>query len=247
MVDFADVSTKAVEEMKKANPDRFQHLGRYGAHSSLVSKATEAAEHAVSKAAEGTSAEGLKNIADTAFRKSFNREATSVLAKNGHPGAAVVNAGRNGLSSIGEGFNQIFRGKAKNAAGELVVKEPGRLSKSLAWLPNKIGNFAKSHPKLAFVSVGLGAVYGGARLLENRNEAKQRAEYEANMQQVAAMQQAAVAAQQAPVNPYYGGVSREEAAAMEAQMRSGGQQGGFVAAEQQRRAAASAVEQAAKA
>lgn len=245
MVNYTEISDTALKEMREASATRFQHITRYGAEAGLTAKATTAAEGAVAKALAGNAnatPEELTNIADKAFRRTFSREATSLLAgKGGHIGATLTNAGRNIGNGVAEGARQIF-GRTKGADGEIVAKAPGRIAKSFTWLPDKIGNVVKNNPRLAFVGVGLGAVYGGAKLLEGRNEAKQQAEYEANMQQVAAMQ-AAAAQQGGARGGYYGSVSAEEAAAMDAQMRTGGQNGGFAAAEMQRRAAAAAVEQ----
>lgn len=243
MVDVHDISSKALEDMKK-DKGFFQKLGLYGGEAQLVASARTAAENKVAAAvAENANiaTKELESLASDTFRKTLKAEGNALLADKGHLVASLKNMGRNGWNGGAEGFRNIF-GRTKNAAGEVVAKEPGRISKAFAWLPNKIGNFAKNNPRFTFVAAGLGAVYGGARLLENRSAAKQQAEYEANMQQVAAMQ-AAAAQQGGARGGYYGSVTAEEAAAMDAQMRTGGQNAGFAAAEMQRRAAAVAVEQ----
>lgn len=242
LVNFTDVSDAALKEMRSGSEGLFKKLAFHsGAEAGVTAKAHEAANAAVA-ASKLTGADELKGVADKAFRSVFRAESDHLLADKGHIWNVVKSFFRKIFGSAADGAGEIV-GYTRNKANEFVKAPPGRVAKTLAWVPNKIGSFAKGHPKLALFGLAAGGIYAGSRVVASREEAKNQANYEAQMQQVAAMQQQAAA----PQNPYYGGVSAEEAAAMEAQMRNGGQQSGFVAAEQQRRAAAAATEQASKA
>lgn len=239
-VDFTAVESEATKALKESE-GLFKKLGLHsGSEATLFGKANEAARAAVENS-KLTAPDELKTVADTAFRKTFHAEADHLLASKGHGVNVVKSFFRKTFGGAADGVAEMS-GYTRGKAGDFMKAPPGRISRGLAWVPNKIGNFAKNNPKLAFFGLAAGAVYAGSRVVASRNEANSQAEYEANMRQVAAMQQAAP-----QPSAYYGGVTDAEMAAMEAQMRTGGQNGGFAAAEMQRRAAAASVEQAAKA
>lgn len=209
--------------------------------SGMLPNAQKYAQQAVIAAQEA----GVKGKAlDTVAKKALTGMMDAEMAARGNFGASMRNLGR---SLTGQIPNEV----AKIAKSPVHANRAGLLSRSASWLPNTMAKYRKT----SLVGLGAAAVYGVSRLVGGRRADAAQAQYQGQMQEMAAMQQQtaaleqqaalmeqqariaqdnAVASQYGGVRSYKNSVSAEEAAYMNSQMRDSGAQG-FAQAEQNRR------------
>lgn len=247
---------KIGQEVASNNEKLVTSLNAAGKFDAAHKAATDAATGAVDAVKELAKQTGKKAKNDD-LAKAAKQAYTRAFKDVGHAklaGGSIKHTFINGVRTVTGSF-----GDATSKLGGMTSRKPGLLTKSaLAPFNATFGAMKRMPVVTALGTAGL-AVIGGSKLLGGRKTSREQAQYQDQMQEMAAMQQqttaleqqAALMEQQARLSQdnataaQYGGgmpsyknsVSTEEAAYMNSQMRDSSAQG-FAQAEQNRRTAA---------